>query len=488
MTPAPPSPLRTPDPLLQQLNVVKISLCLPGISVAGQLGAATPNDKTRVLFEISIQGELVGRLEATADEMGLPLTLAQARESQGDERPFRLPGHILAALDSVVPRGRWPLWLSFPLYSGYLPVLPWEPLLKDRLKVPILRLSYTDVQPIRSRQSLDAVVCFSFPRAKEFLAAQESPNHQTPEQTIHYFFERIPPNLAPYTTFHAFADQSTHPVLTSLRDRHPEFRIVVYDPRDAARYGGFDADSELATASAEQLESPWLLWIRDAMGLTSVDLAHFICHGYLGKEEGLLAVSHSPVRDDDEEWSRFIGARQLCTFLDQVGAWSVAFSSPPANYSISGLRMLQDQIARIRPGPVLFHDMVRDPDRVGWDEAYQYAYAVEEAGAPKSAAVSLCCHPDWALPGTAPDSKTQRLLKDLSLAGRIPEVFEGSENTPSWLASGQRALERSVAQLFHTSPDDPDTVMSSGSADALRFAAKLLERHAAKFAADLKDK
>jgi hypothetical protein len=70
----------------------------------------------------------------------------------------------------------------------------------------------------------------------------------------------------------------------------------------------------------------------------------------------------------------------------------------------------------------------------------------------------------------------------------MPEVFEGSGNTPSWLASGQRALERSVAQLICTSPDDPDKVMSSGSADALRFASKLLERHAARFAADLKDK
>jgi hypothetical protein len=365
-------------------------------------------------------------------------------------------------------------------------VFPWEALLKTRLNIPILRLSYTDVQPIRSLKSLDAVVCFSFPRAKEFLAQQGNPLYQPPERTIRYFLERIPLNLGPYTTIHVFADQSVYPILTSLRDSNPQFHIIVYDPRDAARYDAPDADPVLTSTSVEQLESPWLLWIRDALGQTSVDVAHFICHGYLGKEEGVLAVSHSPVLNDDEEWSRFIGARQLCTFLDQVGAWSVAFSSPPANYSISGLRMLQDQIARFRPGPVLFHDMALDPQRHGWDAAYQYAYAIEEAQAPMSAAISLCCHPDWALPGTRVDSKTQRLLKELTLAGRIPEVFEGSENTPSWLASGQRALERSVAQLFHASPDDAGKVMSSGSADALRFSAKLLERHAAKLAANVK--
>jgi hypothetical protein len=62
----------------------------------------------------------------------------------------------------------------------------------------------------------------------------------------------------------------------------------------------------------------------------------------------------------------------------------------------------------------------------------------------------------------------------------MPELFEGSQNTPSWLASGQRALERSVAQLIESSPHNPESVTSSGSADALRFASNLLQRHAVK--------
>ena len=148
--------------------------------------------------------------------------------------------------------------------------------------------------------------------------------------------------------------------------------------------------------------------------------------------------------------------------------------------------MLQDQIARIRPGPVLFHDMARDPNKTGWDEAYQYAYALEEAQPPMSDAVSLCCHPDWALPGSRPDNKTQKLLRELTVAGQMLDVFEGSENTPSWLASGQRALERSVAQLINTSSGDPGKILSSGSAKALQYASKLLQEHAAKLTRDLK--
>jgi hypothetical protein len=72
------------------------------------------------------------------------------------------------------------------------------------------------------------------------------------------------------------------------------------------------------------------------------------------------------------------------------------------------------------------------------------------------------------------------LLKELTVAGRIPGVFEGAENTPSWLASGQRALERSVAQLVDAAPNDAAGVRQSGSAQALRFASDLLERHSAK--------
>jgi hypothetical protein len=484
-TPSPTAgPVATDDWRPQELNVVRMSLCMPGSSAVGELGIGTPDDKTRVLFEVSIKGESVATLEATAKEIGLPLTLAEARKAQEKEDSFQLPGHILAALASVVPEEGWPLWLSFPRYSGYLPLLPWEPLLKSRLDVPVLRLSYTDVQPVGSPKSLDAVVCFSFPKAKEFLA-RLSPQHQAPSETIRYFFNHIPTNLAAYTTFHVFGDRELYPTLIALRDLNRGFRIRVYDPEEAARYGAPDADPGLSAVASEQLESPWLLWMRNALGQTSVDLAHFICHGYLGREEGVLAVSHSPLLNDDDEWSRFIGARQLCTFLDQIGAWSVAFSSPPGNYSVSGLRMLQDQMARMRPGPVLFHDMARDPSRLGWDAAFQYAYALEEADPPKSEAISLCCHPDWALPGTAPDSKTQQLVKELTIAGRLPDIFESSENTPSWLASGQRALERSVAQLFESS-SDPVKVMSGGAADALRFASDLLQRHAAKLAKNLK--
>jgi hypothetical protein len=137
-------------------------------------------------------------------------------------------------------------------------------------------------------------------------------------------------------------------------------------------------------------------------------------------------------------------------------------------------------MARIRPGPVLYHDMQTDPQCDGLIQAYQYAYAFEEAFPPKSPSISLCCHPDWAMPFAPPQNESEILLTDLTLAGRMPGVFQRIENTPSWLASGQRSLERSVARLISSEPAGTKEVLKSGTADALRFTADLLKKHAKK--------
>jgi hypothetical protein len=276
-------------------------------------------------------------------------------------------------------------------------------------------------------------------------------------------------------------------VLLDVRNRKPQCQINIYDPRQASQYEVPSANPS-PSDSVSDVESPWLLWIRDAMGSRSADVVHFFCHGYLGREDGFLCFAQSPLQNDDERFARFVGARQICSFLDQVGAWSVAFSSQPGNYSIAGLRLLHDQMAHIRPGPVLYHDMQLDPQSLGLCETYQYAYAIEESLPPRSKAISLICHPAWAMPIADPDDESKSLVDTLTLAGRMPDLFEGAENTPSWIASGQRALERSVAKLISTGTSDPAGILQSGTADALRFVADTLERHAKKFGLGVEEK
>jgi hypothetical protein len=445
------------------LNSLKIYLSLGG----------SGRKTTSVVFDAVIEGRQALLLQCDATEIGLPLDTPQARGVGRGNGSFQIPPRILAELDSVVPRSGVPLWLSFPLPCGFLPGLPWESLLRARITIPpILRLSYCSVQPVTPRETRDIVLGFSFPRAKETYLTRP------PEEILGYFFEDIPLNIAGCTNFHLFADSFLFPAATALRDRYRgTYKIELYDPAQAAKCERADSapDSDI---QSDPLESSWMRWIRNALGSRSVDIVHFICHGYLGKEDGMIALSESPVLEDDSGFARFAGVRQICALLDQVGAWSLAFSSPPGNYSTMGMRLLQDQVARTRPGPVLFHDMQADPDRAGLHEAYQFAYAVEEAQPPMSTAVSLSCHPEWAMPWAQGDATSRRLLNELTLASRLADVLEGAENTPSWLASGQRTLESSLSSLVSSYTDNPEQLLNSGAADALRFTARLLQKHA----------
>ena len=51
----------------------------------------------------------------------------------------------------------------------------------------------------------------------------------------------------------------------------------------------------------------------------------------------------------------------MAAFLERAGAWSADLISPPSNVSDAGMRMLQDQVAWLRPGP-LYLVTVRSPD------------------------------------------------------------------------------------------------------------------------------
>jgi hypothetical protein len=462
-------------PLSSRLNALKIFLDLAGSS------ASNSSRRGSVRIDCAVGGEHKALLECSADEINLPVSVTEARRIRSNDQWFALPAHILDQLCATLGDTAIPLWLSFPAPSGFLPALPWERMLRTTLTSPsILRLSYQAIQPITPGATRDIVLCVSFARAKETATAQP------PAQILESFFTNFPANIAAYSTFHLFTDAALMPAATDLRNRtQGKYKIRLYDPGNAARYAIPEQDSDPDSVS-DPVDNPWLIWMRESLGAHSVDVVHFITHGYLGRQDGFLALSESPLENNDEEIARFVGSRQISAFLDQVGAWSVAFSSPPGNYSILGTRMLQDQIARSRPGPVLLHDMAADPDRSGLAEAYQFAYAIEEAFPPMSTAVNLSCHPEWAMPWTEGDTSSRALLDELTLSGRMSEILEGPSNTPSWLASGQRALETSLAQLLAGSPGDPERVLKSGAADALRFTADLLQKHAVRLTSGLK--
>jgi hypothetical protein len=367
-----------------------------------------------------------------------------------------LPNEMLEWLRSLMLNAPVdaPLWIHLENPAGYLRLLPWERLLQSPLKRPILRLvDLESPTPSELDNTLNVVVCASEPSAKS-----KFPVKVLVPQMVRAILESAPRETV---SLHIFTDQNSY---GSLLD-HPELqdkRICIYDPASSFPPPPNDTDTRYTSMLVENV---WLRWIISKLRGSSIDVVHFLCHGYFRTEQGFIAVAESPVRNVDQEWSRFIGAAELNRFLVQVGAWSVAFSAPPGNFSYAGVRQLANTMAEIRPGSVLLHEIQSDPESKMLRDSYSFLYRPGPQLAPSTSAVSIYCHPAQVQVGTP----ARRLVR--VTAGLAPQLFgfevsdelsealalgvEGalrrfqnrSTGVPQWLATTQRYLELRTFEL-----------------------------------------
>ncbi len=220
------------------------------------------------------------------------------------------------------------------------------------------------------------MVCFSSPVAKRELSVGE---------ILSRFLVQVPADLVAKTAIHVFADAEAQPALKATLNGYPAFSIRIYDPAESQRNRRPGGNSPIT--------NPWLLWIRDSLAGRSADVVHFLGHSYLSGEEGALALAESPTKNDDPDRTRFVWADELVAFLNATGAWSTAFTSPAENHALTGLRMLQDAIARCRPGPCLLHDMAVTQSTDALGDAYRFLYLPEWHHAPSSPGIALYLSP-----------------------------------------------------------------------------------------------
>jgi hypothetical protein len=401
-------------------------------------------------------------LTCSSGDLGLPLQLPDLGLP---EAAFRLPAEIESALVSAVSYAQpidGPLWLKFTPPVGLLPGVPWERLLQPVLRVPVLRLPYHRISPAVRSRNLDCVVCFSSPTTVD----QASTN-----ALIANFLQMVPVDLLEHTLLHLFGDLNVQPQLHVLKARFGErYDIRLYEPPDTT---GRSRGTRLPGATL--VENPWLIWMREALGRRKVDVMHFLAHSDVSGEEGCLALARSPAASDVRWEAAYVAAAELAEFLNQTGAWSVAFTSPPDNPSLVGLRLLQDAIARLRPGPCLLHDMAHPVGDDALGEAYRFMFKPEWHPPVASPVVSVYCHPWRALQGAAFDRTSEEILgKVTRLGGIAEEELPGDEHR--WLASAQRVLEQSSTSLCDPSPEEVATV--EGRRNAVQFVADRIAKYA----------
>lgn len=425
--------------------------------------SATPTPNVvMVACELQESRNTVGRWHVSARQLAVPedyTVAARVRYSDLDGTfPVDVAQAIVAALHQRA-QPRAPLWLEFVSPCGTLPLAAWERMLQPLIEVSVFRLPYLGVEAVASLDSLDLAICASSPRAKIPIS----------------LITLIPPIVArmlsagPQSTrIHVFTERAT---LDELRTKLNDSRVLLYDPSDLPSdfFAPVEELSETSATEAETsstspgisdsdvLRNPWLRWMSYALGDLSVDGVHFISHGYLALGRGMLALAESPVRNSDRAWSRFIGARELSMSLSSLGAWLVGITAPDPNFSVIGLRLLLDQLARVRTGPVFLHDMAAQPGNDNFDalgSTYRFlcgagglASQRAEAPPPTSPAISLVVPP--ARTGSVESlERTNLQMLGAVTRGRASASIASGGSVHAWLASAQRTIERSTAELL----------------------------------------
>lgn len=424
---------------------------------------------TNVVFDLSLGNDKVGSIAVPAAQIGVPLRFSEARLLRVAD--YRLPSHLLEYVRDRLPADQ-PLYLTFDSPHGYLPGVPWEKLATAALRRPILRLGVNAVRPMLAHQTMDVAYCCSLP-----------PNAGiSPAVVVSDFVRQLPRQLPELAQLHVF----THRSLTGLLERKIASldlsdRVILYTPPQievCPIEGGSNTLSDVPDVSA--IQNPWLLWMRDSLRQVSVDGVHFVCTGYLGRTKAGLRLSEAPLQTDQMRCAEIVSTRELSMFLQQIGAWSVAFSSPPFNGCDLGLRMLCHQIAAVVAGPTAFHDIATDIDANALGMLYRYVFAPQDAPLPASPALSVCTHPSWS--GSINrqwDERMDRLVREYTVLGQTSSGIEPSANAPApWVTAQQRVLEKSISELANEPTSPSEKAREDGILAALRFTTDLLAKYA----------
>jgi len=452
------------------------------------LPRASKDEDVRFTLQYKLDGGLLSEEPwfGSMRAMGLRPEEFRSRVWGGMGPPIHLPPHLLDALSQWMERetdGSRPLWVHLVKPYGLLRFVPWEQLLGMSLNVPVLMLPDFIFPPPRETAGvLDVVLCASAP-----LGCEESSIYQATRLAI----QRVREAKARRVRMHVFVDEQ---VSQAIRDEFQylgsDAPVIVHDHGPAYKYALEDRSSRLLDRTGT-LRSPWLLWMREALSGHGADVVHFVCHGHLSREQGALLFAQSPVERTDRYLAGPVGALELQTFLTQVGAWSVVFSSVSDNNSQPGLRALADQIAQSRPGPLMMHTLAFDPDALALGDGYRFLYADAPGQPPRTPALFLYCQPylardavgprarsrmdrsSWkpALPelarnaaqeaaalrpwGVDPDVadplSVRRAIKENSL---IDDVYSREEQVPTWVASTERFVEQVQLDLQQIARED----------------------------------
>lgn len=419
--------------------------------------------RVRCTLERDEQGTRAPLLDYVLDPaaLGIPERLDHST-SLFEGYSFTMPGDVLDALRIALDARMAPdeaIWLYLKSPAGYLAFVPWEQLLVPALQRPVLRLPDFLVDPARATGEINVVLCSSQPISEEAFMSSDYMARMT---------RIILDQATRPTNVHLFTDRGLMNDLANQLGYYGanDSRVILHNPQGAAPYAIPDRNSRV-TDPTGQLTSPWLLWMRGALAGRSIDLVHFIAHGYLSGESAALSVAESPLENLDRKLPRFIGPNELAAFLAQTGAWGCVLTSPLRNYSEMAHRQFTTTLANLRPGPTLHHEMRLDRNLSALTAAYHLFLAEHPALPPAAPSLMIYSHPARvaiSLPEGAAasyDPNAEALTEPDETNRFVEELYTPEEEVPGWVAAAMRYIDQrtlTVAQQTETAPGQAASV------------------------------
>jgi hypothetical protein len=454
-------------------ELVKLQNRLPTVKLSvGFESSASPGRPVPVVWiEIQRGSSMIARIRASQDDLGVPADFDPATYRYS-EPPFAFSqnlGDQIGAATSMALGEEAVLWLQLADPVGFLSVLPLERMLRPFVGGgrPIMRIPNFALSPAIPADSIDIAVCLSEPAASILFDGLE------------FLRGFIPALLDTYPArMHIFTDADTYGEMItdhSLgRFTGAAARLVLHDPAGAPPAARTATESRSDSGTA--VTNPWLLWMLQELADVTVDVVHFVTHGYTRGGQSALALAESPVANEDRMWARFVGPNQAAAWLVHLGAWAVGFTSPVRNFSSMGLREFFDDLARLRAGPILHHEAGLDP--LSTEAARAYAGLLLGQQPELLPAVSLYAHPlvfsGNRYPGETGVDSFADVMVSSSLGPQPP-----ASSAPAWVTSTRRYLEQSVATMF-PEPEEPTSTAQvaagEGAERALRFVSEVLGR------------
>jgi hypothetical protein len=358
---------------------------------------------------------------ATVSELGLPDSIAAARERPGEGPQPRLPDGLQKTLHAAFGQEKGASrthLVSFRQLDGYLAMMPWEGLLLDQGIGRFHRCPYHLMPVTRMGKRRIAFI----------LAPSPWPSRESPAWWLSAFEWWLgwnqsvfpPPERADAEAVVFSLGEHVEAVF-SLLARLP-FRHVLRArlPEAATFFRGERAELE---TPADRLKNPWLRWVSATLADSAVDTVCFVCPGRVLLERGALYLP-LPARGGVRDAFAFadVTAEELDTFLTHVGA-AQSFYLPAVNAQPTGyaLRLVVDRLRQLRPGTHFAGEELVGEQRLTEREAAD-------------------------LQGIS--NRLTSILEDAGLADLLGNQELPGLEQPRWRVAVQRQMEKLAARLI----------------------------------------